>query len=210
MIAIARSMITGNQQSSTERRSPRLGSKHGWQRRSFSPSTSSSSSKDNDQQWTQQSVRPQLETNTFDPATLPAIIDPRAMMVIKIKIATSRTLRENPSTDWQHKGDMETFLKALEEVFAESDSDRFETATVLWKNWSHDLRYSLEVDQGNMDNFSRIVTRAIVDKHHVVTSQHVLYYCTYSFVSLTCTVHCTYYTYCTLYTPLRCYLFPCF
>jgi hypothetical protein len=38
---------------------------------------------------------------------------------------------------------METFLKALEEVFAESDSDRFETATALWKNWSHDLRYSL-------------------------------------------------------------------
>jgi hypothetical protein len=62
---------------------------------------------------------------------------------------------------------METFLKALEEVFAESDSDRFETTTTLWKNRSHDLRYSLEVDQGDMDNFSRIFTRAIVDKHHV-------------------------------------------
>jgi len=62
---------------------------------------------------------------------------------------------------------METFLKALEEVFAESDSDRFETTTTLWKNWSHDLRCSLEVDQGDMDNFSRIFTRAIVDKHHV-------------------------------------------
>ncbi len=32
-----------------------------------------------------------------------------------------------------------------------------------------------------------------------VTSQHVLYYCTYYSVSFTCTVHCTYYTYCTLY-----------
>ena len=32
-----------------------------------------------------------------------------------------------------------------------------------------------------------------------VTSQHILYYCTYYSVSLTCTVHCTYYTYCTLY-----------
>ena len=52
-------------------------------------------------------------------------------------------------------------------MFAESDSDRFETATALWKNWSHDLRYSLEVDQGDMDNFSRIFTTAIVDKHHV-------------------------------------------
>jgi hypothetical protein len=62
---------------------------------------------------------------------------------------------------------MEIFLKALEKVFAESDSDRFETATALWENLSHDMRYSLEVDQGNMDNFSRIFTRAIVDKHHV-------------------------------------------
>ena len=35
----------------------------------------------------------------------------------------------------------------------------------------------------------------------VVTSQHVLYYCTYYSVSLTCTVHCTYST---------CSLFPCF
>ena len=113
-----------------------------------------------------ESVRLQLETNTFEPA-LPAIIDPRAMMVIKIKIATSRKLRENPSNDWQNEWDMETFLKALEEVFAESDSDRFETATSLLKNWSHDLRYSLEVDQGDMDNFPRIFTRAIVDKHHV-------------------------------------------
>jgi hypothetical protein len=114
-----------------------------------------------------ESVRLQLETNTFDPATLPAIIDPRAMMVMKIKIATSRTLRENPSNDWQNEWDMETFLKALEEVFAESDSDRFETATALWKNGSYDLRYNLEVDQGDMDNFSRILTRAIVDKHHL-------------------------------------------
>jgi len=55
---------------------------------------------------------------------------------------------------------MESFLKAL-------DSDRFETTTTLRKNWSHDLRYSLEVDQWDMDNFSRIFTRAIVDKHHV-------------------------------------------
>jgi hypothetical protein len=29
---------------------------------------------------------------------------------------------------------METFLKALEEMFDESDSDRFETTTTLWKN----------------------------------------------------------------------------
>ena len=40
-----------------------------------------------------------------------------------------------------------------------------------------------------------------------VTSQHVLNYCTYYSVSLTCTVHCTYCIYCTLYIL---YMFPCF
>jgi len=40
---------------------------------------------------------------------------------------------------------------------------------------------------------------------HYVTSQHILYYCTYYSVSFTCTVHCTYYIYCTLYTQ---YMFP--
>ncbi len=33
----------------------------------------------------------------------------------------------------------------------------------------------------------------------LVTSQHILYYCTYYSFSFTCTVHCMYYTYCTLY-----------
>ena len=36
-----------------------------------------------------ESVRLQLETNTYDP---PGIIDPKAMMVIKMKIETSRIL----------------------------------------------------------------------------------------------------------------------
>jgi hypothetical protein len=38
-----------------------------------------------------------------------------------------------------------------------------------------------------------------------VTSQHVLYYCTYYSVSFACTAHCTYYIYCTLYIQ---YMFP--
>ena len=38
-----------------------------------------------------------------------------------------------------------------------------------------------------------------------VTSQHILYYCTYYSVSLTFTVHCTYSTYRTLYAQ---YMFP--
>ena len=49
-----------------------------------------------------------------------------------------------------------------------------------------------------------------INKHNIiiidgVTSQHILYYCTYYSVSFTCTVHCTYYIYRTLYTQ---YMFP--
>jgi len=42
-------------------------------------------------------------------------------------------------------------------------------------------------------------------RFHSVTSQHVLYYCTYYSVSFACTVHCTCYIYCTLYIQ---YMFP--
>jgi hypothetical protein len=48
--------------------------------------------------------------------------------------------------------------------------------------------------------------KAVHDKNkETVTSQHILYYCTYYSVSFTCTVHCTYFIYCTLYTL---YMFP--
>jgi len=48
-------------------------------------------------------------------------------------------------------------------------------------------------------------TRTTMKSNGSVTSQHVLYYCTYYSVSFTCAVHCTYYTYCTLYIL---YMFP--
>ena len=48
----------------------------------------------------------------------------------------------------------------------------------------------------NSDNFPII---------NFPVSQHVLYYCTYYSVSFACTVHCTYYIYCTLYIQ---YMFP--
>ena len=60
--------------------------------------------------------------------------------------------------------DMETFLKAHEEVFAESDSDRFDNDKEIWTNWVQELRYNLDVDQGSMEYFSRDFTYAIVDK----------------------------------------------
>jgi len=55
-----------------------------------------------------------------------------------------------------------------------------------------------EAVEGDMDQ--EAVERAVdAVEASIVTSQHILYYCTYYSVSFTCTVHCTHYTYCTLY-----------
>ena len=63
------------------------------------------------------------------------------------------------------------------------------------------------VDFGPNKEMGSAVRLGMVDMLDSVTSQHVLYYCTYYSVSLTCTVHCTYCIYCTLYIL---YMFPYF
>ena len=58
--------------------------------------------------------------------------------------------------------------------------------------------YINDINQNNYSNgFINFTNISIIGSS--VTSQHILYYCTYYSVSFTCTVHCTYYTYCTLY-----------
>ena len=97
------------------------------------------------------SVGLQLETIIFDPATLPALIDRRAWVVIQMK---------NPCENWEETWDMETFLKALKEVFA----DRFDSDKEIWTNWVQELCYNLQVGKASMEDFSRVFTYAIVDK----------------------------------------------
>ena len=70
---------------------------------------------------------------------------------------------------------------------------------------SSDSNESLAVDQPSALQVETLGTNLATGGDRVVTSQHILYYCTYYSVSFTCTVHCTYYTYCTLYAQ---YMFP--
>ena len=49
--------------------------------------------------------------------------------MIRFKIASSRTLRENPSSNWRQDWAMDTFLKALEEVYTLEPRDRFMETT---------------------------------------------------------------------------------
>ena len=72
-----------------------------------------------------QHQRAQLEAHTFDSRTLTTTISEQAWKMIGFKIASSRTLRENPSNDWKGEWSMDTFLKALEEVYSLEPADRF-------------------------------------------------------------------------------------
>ena len=65
-----------------------------------------------------QHQRTQLEARTFDARTLTTTISERFWTMIGFKIAFSRTLHENPTNDWRKEWNMDTFLKALEEVYS--------------------------------------------------------------------------------------------
>jgi len=69
--------------------------------------------------------RTQLEASTFDARTLTTAISKKSWIIIGFKIASSRTLRKNPASDWRKDWNMDTFLKALEEVSAVEPKDRF-------------------------------------------------------------------------------------
>ena len=84
--------------------------------------------------------RTQLEAGTFDSRTLTTTISERSWAMIELKIDSSRTLRENPRKDWREEWDMNTFFKALEEVYAVDSRGRFLDAPAIWRTFTHDLR----------------------------------------------------------------------
>ena len=84
--------------------------------------------------------RTQLEAGTFDSRTLTTTIRERSWAMIELKIDSSRTLRENPRKDWREEWDMNTFFKALKEVYALDSRGRFLDAPSIWRTLTHDLR----------------------------------------------------------------------
>jgi hypothetical protein len=49
---------------------------------------------------------------------LTATISERSWTMIELKIASSRTLADNPKRNWRDEWTMNVFLRALEEVYA--------------------------------------------------------------------------------------------
>jgi len=108
-------------------------------------------------------IRAQLRTKTLHNSQMETIIDEKAWGTIKMKIANSRTLRDNPAQDWRCEWNVDVFFEAFEEVFAVTDSDRFASNFNIWTTWTQDLRYKLVVDPENLGKLSKMFTEAIID-----------------------------------------------
>ena len=74
--------------------------------------------------------------------------------MIGFKVESSRTLRENPSSNWRTEWTMDVFLKAMEEVYALESSDRFMEPAFIWETISLGLAKDLAVDPRDMGKLS--------------------------------------------------------
>ena len=102
--------------------------------------------------------RVQLKAGTFDARTLSTTISERSWTMIGFKISSSRILREYPSSNWKKDWTMDTFLEALEEVYALEPKDRFmETVSI-------GLARDLVVDPTNMGKQSEKYVAYLVEK----------------------------------------------
>ena len=85
--------------------------------------------------------RTQLRSNVFLITQLDADIDENAMAMLELKIACSRALENRPGP-WRETWDVEYFLKALEEIYAVSEVDRFGESAAVWRSLLTKLEYS--------------------------------------------------------------------
>ena len=111
-----------------------------------------------------QHQRTQLEAGTFAARTLTTTISERSWIMIGFKIASSRTLRENPANDWRKDWNMDTFLKALEEVYWVEPADRFMETGSIWQAIAIGLCRNLEVDPADMSKLSEKYVAVLVEK----------------------------------------------
>ena len=85
--------------------------------------------------------------------------------MIGFKIASSHTLRENPSGDWRGEWSMDTFLKALEEVYSLESADCFMEKSSIWQAIALDLARSVEVDPADMNKLSEKFVAVLVENN---------------------------------------------
>ena len=81
--------------------------------------------------------RTQLRSGVFLLKQLDGDIDENAMAIIELKLMHSWALEKRPGP-WRETWDVEYFLKALEEIYAVSEIDKFSDSSGVWRSlmWS--------------------------------------------------------------------------
>ena len=87
----------------------------------------------------------QLRSGVFLIDQRDADIDANAMAIIELKLVHSRALALRPGP-WRHTWDVEYFVKALDEIYAMSDVDKFAKAEAVWRAVVQEFQKTLRVD----------------------------------------------------------------
>ena len=93
---------------------------------------------------------------------LDADIDASAMAIIELKLVHSRALALRPGP-WRQTWDVEYFLKALEEIYAMSDVDKFAKAEEVWRAVLTEFQKTLRVDASEAGALSLSFTAVLVE-----------------------------------------------
>jgi len=104
----------------------------------------------------------QLRSGVFLIDQLDADIDASAMAIIELKLVHSRAQALKPGP-WRQKWDVEYFLKALEEIYAISDVDKFAKAEGVWRAVVTEFQKTLRVDVSDAGALSLSFTAVLVE-----------------------------------------------
>ena len=104
----------------------------------------------------------QLRSGVFLIEQLDADIDENAMNIIELKLVHSRAIQARPGP-WRKNWDVEYFLKALAEIYAVSEVDKFAEAEGVWRALITDLQKTLRVDASDAGALSISFTAVLVE-----------------------------------------------
>ena len=94
---------------------------------------------------------------------LDADIDANTMAIIELKLVHSRVLTLRPGPWRETWDDVEYFLKALEEIYAMSEVDKFAKAEGVWRAMVAEFQKTLRVDASDAGALSLSFTTVLVE-----------------------------------------------
>jgi hypothetical protein len=106
--------------------------------------------------------RVQPRSGVFLLAQLDADIDENPMEIIALKLEHSRAIQQRPGP-WRESWDVEYFLKALEEIYAVSEVDKFARVEGVLRALMTGFQKSLRVDASDAGALSLSFTAVLVE-----------------------------------------------